>query len=183
MNFKKKSQAEIFGLAIFLVILIIGFLIYSKFSNDINEDDNELKNQYNLLAASTNNILLKKKIICEELGEQHQTILDLTIYCSQYSSLNGEDTGDDCNCELLKDELNETLKQLFINNSIFGNIPYEFEFSLTNENYDESLLNFKISNSNETILKRKGWNRVSGEPGTISTSQGDLIYEVFLWYK
>lgn len=193
----KKSQGEIFGIALMFVVIIVGILIYGQVKSviDVGEENDEKKYRYEVLADGMMNTMLKMSTGCNAFRNQDK-IEDLIFYCEyrwDYSEPDPEITcknGDiENSCSLIIDTLNATLLNL-LNESNIGPIPYKLVVSAPN---DESSLNLNMSNfgsykyrgiviTEDNYLKN-GFKRVSSGPRKVQTSRRNVDFELFLYYR
>lgn len=82
----KKSQGEIFGIALFFVVIIVGILIYSqiKASDPLRDQDTQKNKKYSVLAESTVYTLLETSTGCSVTGDD-DSLKRLIQYCVQES--------------------------------------------------------------------------------------------------
>ena len=149
---QKRSQGEIFGIALMFVLIILGIIVYSqisKFSPDRDSQDaNGLK--YQLLAQTTLDTLMEMRTGCF-VERNKDSVSDLLNYC--ISNDYGDGAEIECSdenlpvnsCEYSVSIIQDTLESLFENQNmqdsdknndieaIIGEIPYTFSLELDYE--------------------------------------------------
>ncbi len=195
----KKSQGEIFGIALLFVIIIVGLIVYSqaKILNPENPVDEITEKKYNIIATGTLDSILELSTGCYvERGKD--SLKDLINYCleNSYSGrdplFNGCDWTDEdiLACSKVKTILNDSLRGLFNEDSL-GNIPYKFSISI--ERSPNSLLhNFTLTNFGtfqyygETLTldnyRKFKLRKADSGFSTWSTHQGPIMVELLLYY-
>ncbi len=192
----KKSQGEIFGIALFFVIIIIGIIIYSQIASFKTNETQLLitEKQYNILSKGTLNTLLSQSTGCY-VGRGQDSISDLLKFCLE-ATYSGKDPYYDCNggiyaCNYSISLLNSSLNNLFNSSGIIGEIPYSLRISVPRN--PSSLLNrediqttiFKgksISLKEKDYLKYK-FNKVSSGVYPIASAQGFVEIELSIYYR
>ena len=191
----KKSQGEIFGLALIFTILIIGFLIYSKFSVGTNKDIIEEKQrEYNDLSYSYLNSILEISTLNLEDGT-YLSVKDLIKHCLYQTYFdtdvaylsNGLDS-----CEEQQKTIENSLENLFgKNNFNLGPTPYMFK-TYVEKNPNSVLHNLTITNfgeieyDNTTITESnyRKWGFLRANSREIfDSSQGIVEINLYLYFK
>ncbi|MFW5704804.1 MAG: hypothetical protein ACOCXG_03080 [Nanoarchaeota archaeon] len=204
----RKSQGEIFGVALFFVIIVIGIIVFSQIKalqpEDQLQDMQEKKMK--VISESALNSILDISTGCEvERGKD--SLRDLIQFCVDYTFVNsGNDPEIKCgsqekpSCEYSKEILNNTMNSLF-NETKLGYLPYRLTvfsdadstiyqgFNITNydeENddepfqYGEKEIN---AESGPDSLRYYGFKRAPPGVKTIPTSQRSVTFELYLYYR
>jgi len=200
----KKSQGEIFGIALMFVVIIIGILVYGKIQalHPNNTGDLQKEGKYKVLAEGTLNSILKMSSGCEvERGKDR--LIDLINYCVENSRTTYNnpsivcDVGDRGSCTYAIELLNKSLYG-FLNTSVLGPIPFKMISYLDAD--DTSLLNTNLTNFGEFKYKNKflveknplagqisyrkaGFNRAPSGVRTWATAKRNIDFELYLYYK
>ena len=159
MNFFRKSQGEIFGIALMFVVIIIGILVYGKIQS-LNPDNSlsDLdENKYKVLAEGTLNSVLKMSTGCYiEKGDDE--LIDLVNFCVENSRDYNSDPTIDCSgeiknsCLYVNELINKTMFG-FLNTSVLGPIPFKLLVSLPSD--PNNLLNKNYSNFGQYKFRGK----------------------------
>jgi hypothetical protein len=199
MKNKKKSQGEIFGIALLFVVIIIGFIVYSQIRTSDNSNP-EIEFKTKLLASSTLSSLLKVSTGCyiERSDDSLQTLISQCIYDKTFRSIGNPmykcENGISKNiCDYSKQIINETLTNLFNNSNLkLGPIPYSLTSFIEKTPRAEfgnlEFTNFGSLNISNRIItklnyKKFKYNRVSSGPIIWNTLAGDIEFELFLYYR
>lgn len=196
----KKSQGEIFGIALLFVVIIVGVIIYGQIKTLSPEDQNEKsqkREKYEVLAAGSLDSILSMSTGCEvERGKD--TLTDLIKFC-EYTYY-GEDPQIMCKngvsygaCAKTLDILNQTLNRLYNNSegNGIGQMPFKLEIYTTNN--ADSKLNTNISNFNnfkyksviitENNYSKNGFNKAPSGLRTIPTAKRNVNFELSLYFR
>jgi len=198
MKNKKKSQGEIFGIALLFVVIIIGFIVYSQIRTSDNSNP-EIEFKTKLLASSTLSSLLKVSTGCyiERSDDSLQTLISQCIYDTTFrGDIEPEyrcKDGIKKICDYSKQIINETLTNLFNNSNLkLGPIPYSLTSFIEKTSRAEfgnlEFTNFGSLNISNRIItklnyKKFKYNRVSSGPIIWNTLAGDIEFELFLYYR
>ena len=193
---KKKGQGEIFGIALFFVIIIIGIIIYGRFAalNNLREDNAQKEEKYKLLAEGTLNSILKLSTGCPAERDK-DTLKDLINFCLYSSDINDDpqivcdDGNSPGSCTYAKKILNGSLHSLYGANGVIGEIPFEFKMELPeypgadlNDVFSNKALPlFNITTKSERI--KAGWKKAPSGMISWATSRRNINFELFLYYK
>ncbi len=196
----KKSQAEIFGVALMFVVIILGILIYGRIQalKSLNDDDNAQESEYKILAEGTLNSMIKMSTGCY-VERNRDTLKDLINYCLD-NEFAGNDIEITCNdnthigaCAKSKQIIEHSLNTLYSNseNSII-NAPFKLTISMP-QNKDAIFNNVTISNFgsfkyNNVIItedNRRSYKFKRAPSGLISwaTSQREINFELYIYYR
>lgn len=193
----KRSQGEIFGIALMFVIIIIGILVYAKIKA-LNPDRNEdlgQENEYKILAEGTLNTILDLSTGCYvERGKDRTR--DIINYCLEYS-FSGTDPIIECKgttiqaCKYSINSINTTLQTLF-NDSGVGKIPFFMSINIpANPNSllsNKTLTNFGKVQISDTIIteenyRKNNYKRAPSGIKTWATAQRNVEFELYLYYR
>ena len=196
---QRKSQGEIFGIALLFVVVIIGLMVYSQIKAlepDTQAADIQEK-KYKIVAEGTLNSMLKISTGCfVERGAN--SLLDLVNYCIE-NSFGGDDDPifKNCNggiesCTEVKKLFNKSLITFF-NNSNLGLIPYNLKMDIPRDD-SLKLSNLSINNfdtfeyrGNPVIdiggLRKAKFKKVSSGLRTWPTAKGNIEVELDLYYR
>lgn len=196
----KKSQGEIFGIALLFVVILIGFIVYAKIQSvsDLNDVDLQKQGEYKILAEGSLNTLLKVSTGCM-VERNKDSIKDLINFCLE-NEYSGSDVDIECEspigtvpaCEYALDFLNESLYLIFNSTVGVGVIPFELIVDIPANK--RSLL-FNKSRTNFGQIKYKGvevnessWRKLEYKresSGLISwrTAQRDVEFELYLYHR
>ena len=205
--FSKKSQGEIFGIALLFVIIIIGILVYGKIEalHPHNDANIQQENKYKVLAEGTLGSILKMSTGCD-VERNRDEIVDLIDYCIENSREAYSDPSIKCengsivnSCSYALKLINESLFG-FLNTSVLGPIPFKMSINLDSDR--KSILNtnftnfgqFKYGNkilveTNPTNDKNKisyldaGYNRAPSGIRAWATAKRNINFELFLYYR
>lgn len=181
------------------VVIVVGIILYSQIKAVSPDRDEEAQKEgeYKILAEGTLNSVLEISTGCYvERGSDG--LKDLINYCMDYS-FSGTDPRFTCDnptseiriCSHIIDVLDSTLLTLF-NTTQLGPIPYLMKIEVpANEN---SLLNnvsitnfgtftFRDSVINESNYRSQGYKRAPSGLKTWATSQGNIDFELYLYYR
>ena len=212
MKKNQRSQGEIFGIALFFVIIIIGIIIFGqvKALDQENEKDIITENKFKVISEGALNSILKLSTGCYvERGKD--SVQDLINYCLE-NSFSGTDTPIECfkgseivtynSCEQSIKLLDNSLEGLFNpgeGEEGIGKIPYDLYVNI--EKNPNSLLNYEViledhgpitnfgdfqyrqSVLTESNYRKAGFKRVSSGLKTWPTAQGNIILELNLYYR
>jgi len=199
----KKSQGEIFGIALLFVVLIFGIILYGQFKalNPDSKIDDLKKNNHKILAEGTLNTLLKKSTGCYTQRER-DSVIDLIEYCLyNYNSYNtrveltcldGDEAGqiiDACSYpkEILKKDLDAIFnntknfqKPYFLSIDIpsFSDSPYS-KINITNFNDFQ----FKNNLVNSTTYRKLGFSKAHSGLFSYPTSFKNIDFELSIYYR
>jgi hypothetical protein len=193
----KKSQGEIFGIALLFVVIIVGILVYSQYQALMPDRDEDVDRgeKYKLLAESSMDSVLSMSTGCYVDRGQDQ-LRELVNYCLEYSFV-GEDSSFTCAsgqvmaCEHSKEVINTTLKTLF-NSSEIGPFPY-FLIVRTPDNKNSLLHNTTMTNFGSYRFQgdlvgaenytQYGFKRAPSGLKTWATAQGLVEMELYFYYR
>ncbi|MCA9496877.1 MAG: hypothetical protein KC589_08070 [Nanoarchaeota archaeon] len=203
----KKSQGEIFGIALLFVIIIIGIIIYGqiKASNPDEPADLIYKGKYGILAETTLDTLLKTSTGCV-VERNRDRIIDLVSYCQENSFFADADpeiycegsffqvAGDYPSCSTVVNIINETLENLFnSSDSALGHILYNFSISVPSAPNTKlgtiSVDNFNSisitggGNLNSKNYYRYGFKKAPSGLRSLPTANRNVDFELYLFYK
>lgn len=203
----RKSQAEIYGVALMFVVVILGVVVYSSWSEKFGQSESKqdlLKKQsYKRLVTNSVYSIMATSTGCIYEGEK-DSIFNVIEYClaNSYSG-SSYDPQITCMepssgfvtrpaCELSKDLINRTLLNVF-NSSEFLNFPYVFRITTPQNSrsvfYNLSFTNFgefefRGERVDESNFLRKGFsNMVSNDKDVYETSQGNLEIVLEVYYR
>ena len=201
-----KSQGEIFGIMLFFVILILGFLLYSEFRSvfTIQQQDAILISENEIIAQSMIEHLKTLRIECYNSRVMDGTrLLNL---CVDNTDLIQKEFLITCEkgdppielevCSTFLDLMNSSLHSLFNGTSeqnplhspkafTLRVIPSnEIRYSHLNVTLD-NLHEYELSlnSSDENYYLRRGYSRVSSEFQNIPTNQGRFEFELSFYYR
>lgn len=196
----KKTQGEIFGIALLFVIIIVGVIIYGQIKtlSPINENEKAQKEEkYKVLAAGTLDSILSMSTGCEvERGKD--SVVDLIKFC-EYTYY-GEDPKITCNdggtyaaCAKTIEILNTTLYGLYNNSEGkgIGQMPFKLEIYTTNN--PDSKLNVNLTNFDNIKYKsvtltqnnysKNGFNKAPSGLRTVPTAKRNVNFELALYFR
>lgn len=196
---KKKSQGEIFGIALMFVVIIIGIIVYSqvKVLNPNRDADLQSEGEYKILAEGTLNTLLDASTGCY-VEQGRDSVMDLVNYCLEFSFSKSDPEficdnpiGEVKACSHFLSILNNNLNKLF-NSEKLGPIPFELKVEVP-QNPNSVLNNRSITNfGNITLLqknitldnyRKEGYKRAPSGLKTWATAQRNVNFELYLYYK
>jgi len=201
LNFKK-SQGEIFGIALLFVILIVGVIIYGQMKTLNPEDKNEnsiQREKYEILASGTLDSILSMSTGCEvERGKD--TVYDLVKYCEY--TFYGDDPEITCNdgnvygaCNKTLQVLNSTLYNLYNNTDetkgiaqipfkLIIEVPQNTQSQLNGKNIT-NFNDFKRNNItiNESNYLRYGFSKAPSGLRTTTTLKRNVNFELYLYFR
>lgn len=199
-----KSQGEIFGIMLFFVILILGFLLYSEFRTvfTVQQQDAILLSEGEIIAQSMIEHLKTIRIECsEDIITDGRRLLNL---CVDHTGLLQREHNTTCHIQNLEIEvcstflnvMNSSLYSLFNGTSqsqplhsskIFtlrvipsNEIRYS-HLNVTLSNLHDHDLSLNSSESNYYL--RRGYSRVSSEFQNIPTNQGGFEFELSFYHR
>jgi len=195
---KKRSQGEIFGLALMFVVIIIGIIVYAKIKaiNGVDETNTKIEGEYKILAEGTLNTILKVSTECY-VERNKDSVKDLINFClaNEYSGIDAEIT---CNgvsrqsCDYAKEILNNTVYKLFNSSEGIGNIPFELKIDIP-ANEETLLSNVTFTNFNDFEYKgqtinqsnRRKFRYKRAPSGLITwpTAHRAIEFELYLYYR
>lgn len=193
----RKAQGEIFGVALFFVIIIVGIIVYIQIQAFTPDRDADLQQEaeYKILAEGSMNTLLELSTGCfVERGQD--SIQDLINFCLEYSFV-GDDPQFTCSsgpvlaCEHSMELLNDSLFGLY-NSSVLGPILYEMRIEVPAN--EDSLLNqvvltnfgqYQYRGQNVTYdnYRDLGFKRAPSGLKTWATAQRNINVELYLYYR
>lgn len=195
----KRSQGEIFGIALLFVIILVGILLYTQIKAlDPNRDgDLQQDGEYKLLAESTLNTILETSTGCY-VERGRDSVQDLINFCMEYS-YSGSDPTYRCEfsstpiraCEHSIKVLNDTLYSLF-NTSTIGAIPFELQIYVPANNqsimHGTQLSNFGEVKTGSSVVDKEnyrglGFKRAPSGLRTWATAQRNIDMELYLYYR
>ncbi len=201
----KKSQGEIFGVAMMFVIILIGFLIYAKYKaalpKDQEEDIRYLK--YESLASSTIAAVLQESTGCF-VERNRDSVKDLLRYCL-INGYVGSDPTINCNiddhiktkyaCSYTEEIIGKALDYFFTEGNI-GTLPYNLTIEVPSNPYslmhkveitNIGSLNITYGGKNITINETNLYeyfpNRASGEKYVLESPQGAIEFYFYIYYR
>ena len=195
----KKSQGEIFGIMIFFVLLIIGFLLYSQFKvvYTSQEQDTILQEEYKILVDSTMKTLKEYEIQC--FSNSKISTIDLLQYCVDNTGISSFEHQLSCDnfkinsCKTLLNTVDSLLHTFFNSSSaLHSQKPFEFTIIPSNEikysHLNVTLSNIKYFNistnsSNSSYYLRQGYSKISSDFENIPTNQGTFELELIFYHK
>jgi hypothetical protein len=194
----KKSQGEIFGIALLFVIIVIGILVYvqAKALNPDREEDLQEDAQYKLLAESSLRSIFEASTNCYvERGDD--SLRELVNFCMEFS-FSGSDPSFTCEdgtnikvCEHVLETLNSSLYELY-NTSLLGPSPFELRLKVpANKNSildNISLTNFADVKRGEELVTENnyralGYKRAPSGLLAWATAQQEITAELYLYYR
>ena len=156
---KKKSQAEMFGIALFFVVIIFGIIIFTNITNlnRIREKDKFKIKEYEILANDLSNALVASSVDCDIKENTFLEVVEKCVTTKDILTCGGIPIS---SCDKAVKHLNNTLFYL-LNNTIedkgLTNIPFYLEMEeVENKN---SKLNVNITNFGQYNYKGKIINR------------------------
>ena len=193
----KRAQGEVFGIALFFVVLIIGIIIFATISSmsPDTEVDSFTQRQYSLLATDALNSIKKMSTECE-IERGRNSVEDLMRYCFETARSVEDDPLVVCNgderpaCEYSLHLINESLHKFFgEDDALVVSIPFSLSFdahfehevysntTLTNvEDFDMSL-----DRSDSDHYLRRGYVRENAGFDIISTRRREVefVFDVY----
>lgn len=198
----KRSQGEIFGIALMFVVIIVGILVYSQIKalNPDRTDTYQREAEYEILAQRTLNTMLSMSTGCY-VERGRDSVKDLVNFCLDYTYSGNDPTMDCFNngeevkvCAYAKDIINTTLVSLYnkSSSSLVGEIPYQMTINVPN-NANTKLSNTTFTNFGEityrgTIIddssyRKLGYKKATSGLITWATSQRNVEFELYLYYR
>jgi len=194
----KKAQGEIFGMALFFVILVIGILVFGKMTalKDSQKGDELQTGKYKIMAEGTINTIISMDTGCV-IERDKSSVKDLILFCIENSFYN-DDVSIDCGgsigtipaCKTARNMINDSLWKAFNSTKGFGTIPFIFEMDIpANPDSQFSNKTFKntgIDNDKEKVklfLRRNGYKKAPSGLITWATADRPIQMELFLYYK
>jgi len=194
----KRSQGEIFGIALMFVVIIIGVLVYGKYAMLDGNDDVDIlqEGEYKILAEGALNTILKMDIGCE-VERGRDSVKDLINFCleNEYSGIDPEvkcEDGRFLSCEHAVNILNDTLFEVFNSTKGIGMIPFELSLDIPANSrsllFNQSFTNFgsfKLGNRVVTSdnYRKLGYKRAPSGLISWSSSQRGVEFELYLYYR
>lgn len=194
----RKSQAEIFGIALVFVVLILGVILYSQWNvlHESEELQDIRKEKYDKLAVSSLESALATDTDCD-ITRYQNSFENLIKYCLTHwettsrPQINcGGHTEYACTYSL--DLLNKTLNGFF-NSSEFVNLPFIFNIEVPrNSNHplnNKTLTNFgnvkyRGNKVNKTNLYNYGFtNKATNGKYVIESTEGSIIFYLEIYYR
>ncbi len=201
----KKSQGEIFGIALMFVVIIIGILVYGKIKalNPDNSINEKTEGKYKILAEGTLNSILKMSTSCP-IQRNQDRVLDLIDYCITNSYKNNPDPKVICydengiekkmnSCSYVIEIFNSTLQTIFEKENL-GEIPFKLSISLVSDK--DSILNTNLTNFGNVTFRNKiinesgsnsyrklGFKRAPSGLRTWATAKRNIDFELYLYYR
>ena len=195
----KKTQGEIFGIALLFVIIILGIIIYAQIKANNPDQNKDLikEGKFKILAEGTINTILKQSTGCYP-ERNKDSVIDLIQYCLYNHNVDFDSVYLTCNDDLKHDVctypieiLNKTLYNMY-NNSNNIHIPFYLTISL--ESFKNThLSNVQITNFGDISYKgkpikkenylRKGFNKANSGLVSIPTSYRNIDFELALYYR
>ena len=205
-NFKK-SQGEIFGIALLFVVIIIGVLIYSQIKALTPDNDADLDNKYKneLLAQTSLETILKTSSKCNvDGGSGYDSVQELINTCLARAYSNndvrlecperGDSFGNIWVCAEAISILNESLYSLFGNesSSLVKYNPFLLEIDLPND-VSSALTSTEITNFgnfsyrgkiiNESNYRKYGFKKASSDLKPWATAQRSIKMTLAIYYR
>jgi hypothetical protein len=194
----KKSQGEIFGIALLFVVILIGVIVYAKVKSvsDLNDVDLQAQGEYKILAEGTLNTLLKTSTGCT-VERDKDSVRDLINYCLE-NEYSGEDVPIDCDtgevmaCSRVLNFMNESLYLVFNSSKGIGYIPFELRLDVPANSrsifFNESRTNlgdfyYRGTQVNDSTRRKLGYKRESSGLISWRTAQRDVELELYLYYR
>ena len=187
----KKSQAEIFGLALFFVILFLAIIIFSAVSS---KKDTYLTYQkdleFDLLGTNTLEALLQKDVNCE-ISRSNNNLRELLRICVRDpdETLTCQ-SGQKNPCQYAKEILKNSASKLFEkSDAVLVNVPYQLTLQLKEDKNHK--VNFNITNLkkykylNKTRITRRNYRSYKFQRKTSTSSikttkrQLNVFLEIF----
>lgn len=200
-----RSQGEIFGIMIFFVLIIVGFLLYSQFKiiYSVEEQDIILESEYKLLADSVTQQIKNSQIKC--FRDSQIDVIELLDYCVENTGLSFDEYTLNCpppisasinTCQAFRNVINDSLYAFFNGTSsippIHSSKPFTFTVIPSND-IKYSHLNVTFSNLKDFNLStnptdsnyylREGYSRISNDLENIPTNQGSFELEFSFYHK
>jgi hypothetical protein len=192
-----KSQAEIFGIALFFVILIIGVIVFTQVKA-LNPDDklSEITDdKFRILSESSINSILGVSTGCE-IFRGRDSLQDMITYCIDYS-FTEPDPPITCShgtfgaCTHSQKVLNDTIKSVFGVNGTIGHIPYQMAIFSDEADFSVykslNFTNMKDYKGVDLLTNREYANRgfKKAPPGLkiLPTSQRGFTFELYLYHR
>lgn len=195
---KKRSQGEIFGLALMFVVIIIGIIVYGQIKSvsNLESEDPQVEGEYKILAEGSLNTILEVSTGCY-VERNKDAVKDLVNYCleNEYAGVDPGITCDSGNvyaCSEVIRILNNTMFTLFNSSEGIGIIPFELYMDVPANN-NTLLSNYKFTNFgsfeykgkivNESNRRRFAYKRAPSGLISWSTSQRAIDFELYLYYR
>lgn len=193
----KKTQGEIFGMALVFVLLFLGIMIYARFSAlTEKKSDSQSNVKYEILAEKSLDSILLMSTGCQvEHGKD--SLKNLISYClnSGYSATDNPviscDDGSHQSCSYAKEIINKTLWQMFNSSSGIGHFPFEFRMNTTSVTTLLSNIYFtnfgyvKYRDSTIDTTNRRSFDFVtaSSGPASLPTSRRAVQFELNVYHQ
>ena len=198
-NSKKKSQGEIFGIALLFVIIIIGVIIYGKIKmiNDTSKIDLLQEGEYKILSEGALSAVLKMSVGCE-VERGRDSVKDLINFCleNEYAgidpSIECENGEEKFACAYVVDILNNTMKLVFNSSEGVAMIPYELKLDIPSNQRallaNKTFTNFGSYKYRGEVIdydnrRRFGFKRAPSGLISWASSQRSVEFELYLYYK
>ena len=201
----KKSQGEIFGVALMFVLIVIGILVYSqvKALDPQRGESSRTEDEYKLLSETSLVTILQTSTGCY-VERDEDTVKDLidaclensfTNYDPTISCLNGEDIKP---CSRSVEMLETTLYRLFNkteeNDALIGGIPFRLKVDVPDAADRTMIKNITITNFGdftyrgdkveESSYRSFGYSKATpDDPITWATSQREILITLALYYR
>lgn len=145
----RRSQGEIFGIALFFVVIIIGVIVYANFQaiEQSGETEEFEEKQFEILSADSINGLKKMSTNCE-VEQNRDALEDVIRYCFDNARSDEDDPIIECEqesggtveksaCSYSYEILNTSLHNLFNEDSDEALVaPIPFSLELTNPSFE-----------------------------------------------
>ena len=184
----KKTQGEIFGIAILFVIIIIAVLIYAQIDNLTPKRDvvSFSQSQNKILVDGVLQTIMKVSTTCEsERGKN--SLEDLFEYCLK--DLNSKIRGCENSCQNAVNYINTSLKNLFENKTIGEKLYFleidrkiDTQTGLKDINITNSKkIKFRGKDINFTQAQKLGFSKVPSSY-TITAKRG-IEFRLYILYR
>lgn len=198
----RKAQGEIFGIALFFVVIIVGIIIYANISAlqpDVEEDSFKSK-QYEILSSDSLNALKKVSTGCE-VERDKSSLEDVIRYCFDYARNKQDDpsimcdSGEERACAYSFELLNDSLHSLFNANSskaLVASIPFSLE--LDNSGFEHEVwhnrtitnvddFGLSLDRSNSSFYLKKRYQRKNAGFDVITTGRRNVELTFDVYYR
>ncbi len=189
----KKNQGEIFGIALFFVIIIVGVILYGRIAavRNLDEDLTQQEEKYKLLAEGTLNSLLKISTGCT-VERDKDTLKDLINFCLDTSDPAADpeivcDGTTRRSCTYSLQILEGSLLSLYNTSDNIGVIPYNLSVKLPD--FPQSSLNAEFNNfdtfniTSNIDRRKKGYKKAPSGRISWATSRRNVNFELYLFYN
>jgi len=193
----KKSQGELFGVALLFVVIVIGILIFSKIKSlDPNYNiDPKKDGKYKILAEGSLNTLLKKSTKCY-VERNRDSVIDLVNYCVENSYGYEDDPivicddGQKSSCSHVINIMNDTLYEFF-NSTFLGPILFKLKITLPadpNAKINVNITNFGDYNYKNKIItesnyRKNKFKKANSGLRSWATAKRNIKLELYLYYQ